>query len=546
MKTISRRSFLKVSAGGIAAVGLAGCAGAAPTAAPAAPAATAVPAGPAKGGTAVIAIDSDPESLNLGITSGYSAGDVGAKIYNGLVWIDTNFAIKPSLAESWTISGDAKTYTFKLRQGVTWHDGKPFTSADVVYTFQEILGKFHPRSQALVKRMKSIEAPDANTVVITLTDAYAPLLLQLNVFEAPMLPKHLFDGQGDVLKNPVNSKPVGTGPFKFVEWTKGATVKLVRNDAYWEKGKPYLDNVVFPIVPQATNRATALETGEADFLSSFYVPLTDVERLSKNANLEQKRGVAFPAIYFMMMNTTTKALATKEARQAVAFAVDRQRIVTQANAGIGRVGRGPFGDGFKWLLDPAVDYTKQYPRDVAKAKALLDGAGVTAGADGSRGKLRLIVDAARAPFITAAQIIKENLKEIGFDVEVQTLERAVMTTKVYTDRDFDLTLQSFVSSGDPAIGYHRLYVTTTNKVASTNATGYSNAKVDELFAKAATTPEQKDRAPLYVEAQKILAADLPSLVLYDDDTVNFATKKLKGVFSGIDTRDRWEDVSLTK
>lgn len=546
MKTISRRSFLKVSAGGIAAVGLAGCAGAAPTAAPAAPAATAAPAGPAKGGTAVIAIDSDPESLNLGITSGYSAGDVGAKIYNGLVWIDTNFAIKPSLAESWTISGDAKTYTFKLRQGVTWHDGKPFTSADVVYTFQEILGKFHPRSQALVKRMKSIEAPDANTVVITLNDAYAPLLLQLNVFEAPMLPKHLFDGQGDVLKNPVNSKPVGTGPFKFVEWTKGATVKLARNDAYWEKGKPYLDNVVFPIVPQATNRATALETGEADFLSSFYVPLTDVERLSKNATLEQKRGVAFPAIYFMMMNTTTKALATKEARQAVAFAVDRQRIVTQANAGIGRVGRGPFGDGFKWLLDPSVDYSTMYPRDVAKAKTLLDGAGVTAGADGSRGKLRLIVDAARAPFITAAQIIKENLKEIGFDVEVQTLERAVMTTKVYTDRDFDLTLQSFVSSGDPAIGYHRLYVTTTNKVASTNATGYSNAKVDELFAKAATTPEQKDRAGLYVEAQKILAADLPSLVLYDDDTVNFATKKLKGVFSGIDTRDRWEDVSLTK
>jgi len=537
---------LKVSAGGIAAVGLAGCAGAAPTTAPAAPAATAAPAGPAKGGTAVIAIDSDPESLNLGITSGYSAGDVGAKIYNGLIWIDTNFVIKPSLAESWTISGDAKTYTFKLRQGVTWHDGKPFTSADVVYTFQEILGKFHPRSQALVKRMKSIEAPDASTVVITLNDAYAPLLLQLNVFEAPMLPKHLFDGQGDVLKNPANLKPVGTGPFKFVEWTKGATVKLVRNDAYWEKGKPYLDNVVFPIVPQATNRATALETGEADFLSSFYVPLTDVERLSKNANLEQKRGVAFPAIYFMMMNTTTKALATKEARQAVAFAVDRQRIVTQANAGIGRVGRGPFGDGFKWLLDPAVDYTKQYPRDVAKAKALLDGAGVTAAADGSRGKLRLIVDAARAPFITAAQIIKENLKEVGFDVEVQTLERAVMTTKVYTERDFDLTLQSFVSSGDPAIGYHRLYVTTTNKVASTNATGYSNAKVDELFAKAATTPEQKDRAGLYVEAQKILAADLPSLVLYDDDTVNFATKKLKGVFSGIDTRDRWEDVSLTK
>lgn len=548
MKKLTRRTFLKVSAGGAAAAGLAACTPAAP-AAPAtnaAPAATAVPAGPARGGTAVIVMDSDPDTLNLGVTSNYSSGDVGAKLYNGLIWVDTNFGIKPSLAESWTISPDAKVYTFKLRQGVTWHDGKPFTSADAVYTFQEILGKFHPRSQALVKRMKSIEAPDANTLVITLVDPYAPLLLQLNVFEAPMLPKHLFDGQGDVLKNPAGLKPIGTGPYKFVEWTKGASVKLARYENYWEKGKPYLDNLVFPIIPQAANRGTALETGEADFLASFYLPLTDVERLSKSDKLNQKRGIAFPAIYFMMMNNATPALAKKEARQAIAFAVDRARIITQANAGIGRIGRGPFGDGFKWLLDPAVDYSKMYPRDVAKAKSLLDAAGVAAAADGTRAKLRLVVDSARAPFVTAAQIIKENLKEIGIEVEVQAVERAVMTQKVYTDRDYDLTLQSFVSSGDPAIGYHRLYVTTTTRVASTNATGYSNTVVDGLFAKAAVTPDQGARAALYVEAQKILADEMPTLVLYDDDTVNFASKKLAGVFGAIDVRDRWEDVSLTK
>ncbi len=438
MKHLSRRDFLKVSASSLAAVALVGCAVPPSPTAPAAPAATKAPAatvaptvaaGPAKGGTAVIAIDADPDTLNLGLSTAYAVGDVCAKIYNALIWIDSSFNIKPSLAESWSISPDALVYTFKLRSGVTWHDGKPFSSADVKYTYEEILGKFHPRSAALIKRMKSIEAPDANTLVITLNAPYAPLLLQLNVFEAPILAKHVYDGQGDVTKNPANLKPVGTGPFKFVEWTKGASIKLARNENYWDKGKPYLDNLVFSIIPQATNRATAMETGEADYLVNFYVPLTDAKRLQANTKLVTERGHSFPAVYFMAMNTATKALSTKEARQAVAFAVDRSRIITQANDGIGRPARGPFGDGFSWLLNPDVDYAKMYPRDVAKAKSLLDAAGVTAGADGSRGKLRLLVGAARAPFVTAAQIIKENLKEIGFDVEISALEASVLLTK---------------------------------------------------------------------------------------------------------------------
>ncbi len=380
---------------------------AAPAPSAAAPAATkaaaattapAAPAGPAvKGGTAVIAVDSDPETLNPGLSTGYVVGDVTAKIFNGLVWLDTNFAPKPSLAESWTISPDNLVYTFKLRSGVTWHDGQPFTSADVKYSFEEIVGKFHPRSQTLIKRIKSIETPDATTVVMTLNTAYAPFLLQMSVFETPILPKHLYDGKGDVPANPANLKPVGTGPFKFVEWTKGANIKVVRNENYFEKGQPYLDGIVFQIIPQATNRSTGLETGEVDFVVDFYLPKTDVKRLEANTNLVAKRGQGFPAIDFMMMNNQTKALSTKQARQAIAFAIDRQRIVDQAMNGIGRPGRGPFGDGFKWLFNDSTDYQKLYPRDVAKAKTLLDAAGVTADASGSRGKLRLVLDSARAP-----------------------------------------------------------------------------------------------------------------------------------------------------
>lgn len=492
-----------------------------------------------KGGTAVIAIDADPETLNLGTTTGYASGDVGAKIFNGLVWINSNFQPQPSLATSWTISPDGKTYTFKLREGVTWHDGKLFSSDDVKFTFEQVLGKFHPRTQTLMKRVKSIETPDANTVVMNLNDAYAPFLLQMSVFDAPMLPKHLYDGT-DILKNPYNSKPVGTGPFKFSEWNRGTSIKVVRNDNYWEKDKPYLDNIVFQVVPQGANRSTGLETGEIDFVVDFYLAKADVKRLAANPALQSKRGQGPPAIDFLMMNTKTAALSTKEARQAIAFAINRPRLVDQTMGGLGRPGKGPFGDGFKWLLDPASDYSTLYPYDVNKAKSLLSAAGVTGG------PLRLVYDSARPQFVSGAQIIKENLQPLGFTVDLQPLERSVMIQKVYTDKAYDLTLQSFSSSGDPSIGYHRLYLTNTSNTQFLNSTGYSNPQVDALLTKAATTADQTARADLYKQVDAILAVDLPSLVLFDEEGVDFATKKLSGIWLANDSRDRWDNVSLVK
>ena len=488
------------------------------------------------GGTAVIAIDADPETLNLGTTTGYSAGDVGAKIYNGLVWIGSNFQPQPSLATSWTISPDGKTYTFKLRQGVTWHDGQTFSSDDVKFTFEQILAKFHPRTQTLMKRVKSIETPDANTVVMTLTDPYAPFLLQMSVFDAPILPKHLYENT-DILKNPYNSKPVGTGPFKFGEWKRGTSLTVVKNDKYWDQGKPYLDSIIFQIVPQGANRSTGLETGEIDFVVDYYLAKADVSRLTTNNTLQSKRGQGTPAIDFMTMNTKTPALSTKEARQAVALVVDRQRLVDQAMGGFGRVAKGPFGDGFKWLLDPASDYTTLYPKDLAKAKSLLATAGVTGGT------LRLVYDSARPQFVAGGQIIKENLQQLGFTVELQPLERSAMLQKVFTNRDYDLTLQSFSSSGDPSIGYHRLYLTNTTTTQFLNASGYSNTTVDGLLNKAAVTADQSQRAELYKQADAILAVDLPSLVLFDEEGVDFATKKLAGLWLSTDSRDRWDNVS---
>jgi peptide/nickel transport system substrate-binding protein len=208
--------------------------------------------------------------------------------------------------------------------------------------------------------------------------------------------------------------------------------------------------------------------------------------------------------------------------------------------GLGRPGYGPFGDGFKWLLAPDASYTKLYPFDVEKAKALLQRAGVAPNTT-----LRLVHDAARPNFVAGAQIIRDNLRQLGLNVEIQPLERSVMIQKVFADRDFDLTLQSYVSSGDPSIGYHRLYLTNETKNQFLNASGYSNPRVDDLLNKAAITPAQTDRAALYKDAQTILSDDLPSLVLYDEEGVDFATKKLNNVWLALDSRDRWSEVWLT-
>jgi peptide/nickel transport system substrate-binding protein len=487
--------------------------------------------------SAVLGIDADPPTLNPAISTDYATGDVGAKILEGLVWLDRDYAPQPSLATSWTFSPDGKSYRFKLRQGVTWHDGKPFSSADVEFTFNQVLAKYHPRTSGLLKSLGAkVEAPDAETVLFTLNRGYAPFMVQLSVFEAPILPKHLYENT-DIPANPANQAPVGTGPYRFRNWARGATIGTERNPSWWG-GKAGLDEMIFQIVPQPQNRTAGLETGEIDAMVDFYLPKPDEPRLMKDSSLQYRKGINIPAVYFLAFNTRRPVFANKLARQALACAIDRDRMVRQVMDGLARPGYGAFGDGFRWLLDPADSYAKKYPLDPARGKALLKQAGY----DGK--PVTLVYDTARPQLRGAAQIIRDNLREIGMDVTLQPLERAVQIDAVFTKYDFDLTLQSFFSAGDPAIGYHRMYLTQNGHQALTNCTGYSDPEVDKLLGEAAIAPDRKDRAAIYIQLQKILNDALPSLVLFDEETVDFATKKLTGLWPAIDARDQWGGVRL--
>lgn len=489
---------------------------------------------------AVIVTDADPESLNPAIAAGNAVGDVASKIFEGLVWVDKNQEVRPALATDWKVSKDGRVYDFTLRKGVLWHDGEPFTAADVKFSLEEVLAKYNARTQEALANVSDVEVDGKRSLTVTLKQPYAPFLRQMNVFDAPIIPKHVYEGT-DILKNDANRKPIGTGPFVFGKWDRGSSITLERNEDYWDGKKPHLDGLIFQIIPEPSNRAIALENGEADYVYSFYLSPTDVKRLEKNPDLQTRRGVGDPSIEFLMFDTTEGPLADRKVRQALALAIDRKRIVRQAASGLGRPAVGAFGDGFEWLVNDEVSYERKYQLNRERARQLLRDAGVKKGT-----KLDFTFYTGRPFYDAVADIVKDDLKKIGLDVRIAPVERSVWIDKVFMERDFDISLQSFISNGDPAVGYHRIYHTVDEPTQFANATGYSKPKVDELLLDATRTVEKRKRAVHYKKAQEILNEDLPCLVLFDGVAVDAASKNITGLWAGSNGRDRWGDVRLVE
>jgi peptide/nickel transport system substrate-binding protein len=485
---------------------------------------------PRRGGTAVAVIDTNPPSLNVAISNGATENRVAATIFGSLVWIDRKWQPQPYLAESWTVGQDQKSYTFKLRRNVKWHDGKPFTAADVQYTFQEVLAKYHPSSKAVFDRVTAVETPDPHTVVVKLKQPFGPFLQLMTVWSAPILPRHLYEGT-DVLKSPHNLKPVGTGPFKFHEWTRGDRIVVVRNDDYFEPGQPYLDRIVFKMIPDVHARTIALETGEVDYVQDYFFGKEDYARLSKVKGLVFEADADVPANELLMFNVRKAPLGERKVRQALAHAIDRKLLVERVNAGLGNPGHSAIDSRLTWAHNPEVDYEKLYPYNVARANALLDEAGFARKPDGTRFPLRLTFDVRRAGFARTAEVIRDQLRAVGIPVQLEGVERADMVDKVFMNWDFDMTIQNLTTGGDPAIGVQRIYLCKdVRKAPFVNATGYCNKEVDELFERGASSADPAERGTAYRKAQVLLAQDIPTLVLTEKAIIDAASGKLRGLW----------------
>jgi len=485
---------------------------------------------PTPGGTAIVVLGSDPEHLNPGISTSYPVGAVAANIYSGLVRQRADGVPEGDLADSWTVSDDNLVYTFTLRPA-NFHDGTPVTSADVVFSMTDVLAPNHGRFITAYNKIASIAAPDASTVVITLSEPYAPLIGLLTVFDAPILPKHLYEGT-DPLTNPVNNDPVGSGPFEFANWVRGERVEIVRNDDYY-LDQALLDRIIFRVVPQDVARSTALEVGEADLTWGFYLPPADLPRLEANPDLQVWRGITIPALYFVFINNDTPGLDNPLVRQALMHAVDRDQVVEQAQGGLGQAASGPLGAGFAYAYSEDTDYRTLYPYDPDRARELLAEAGV------SDLELRFVYDSARSAFASTGEIMRDQLGQVGITLRLEPVERAVMVERVYNG-DYDLSMQSFTSSGDPVIGYHRIYLSAAPGTPFVNATGYGNPDVDGLLAEAASLADLDARAAVYDQVLAILAEDVPTMVMFDELATEAAAASLRGMRTLLDQRDGLE------
>ena len=272
---------------------------------------------PTKGGTLAVALNPEPPFLLGAINPTLQMGVVTSKVMEGLLSYDLNLNPQPLLAESWSKSADGLSYTFKLRKGVKWHDGKPFTSADVAFSLMNVWKPLHPRGRSTFSKVTSVETPDAHTVVFKLSGVTPQLLSALSSYESQVVPKHLFNGK-EVATNPLVNAPVGTGPFVFKEWKKGNYILLERNPDYWQAGKPYLDKIVYRIITDASSRAAALESGEVQLAGLSPVPLNDVARLAEVPTLgvETKGYEYMSPVYMIEFNLRKGPLADARVRQA--------------------------------------------------------------------------------------------------------------------------------------------------------------------------------------------------------------------------------------
>ena len=500
---------------------------------------------PQRGGTAIITLLEDPITINPNVTTNIPSRVIGCIVYQGLLEVSPDYKILPLLAKSWKVSPDGLTYEFDLIE-TEWHDGKPFTSDDVVYTLLEVSAKYSALFQRVGNLIKSVEAPAKDKVVIKLSAPHGAFLVALGCIQgAAILPAHLFRGT-DPLKNPASiATPVGTGPFKLQEWRRGDFLRMVRDEKYHEQGKPYLDAVIGKVIPTMSTAIQALHAGEVDMVGN--VPPNDVKGILADSNLKVLDSDVPPASTLAFFNVKRKPLDDKRVRHALMMATDRQFLMRKVFFNVGTAGTQPFTTDINWLVVPEIDYNKSYPYDVARANALLDDAGYKRDANGKRFEVTVATFASLLPELQqAALAMKSMWKKVGVDVDVEALETATYIERVYKKGEMDVALVSYTSYSDPAFGIVRTFATGSIGRPFGNASFYSNPAADALFLKGEKATGFEARGKFYAEGQKMIAEDLPVIQLrsYLDQTA--ASKRLRNVWGLAQGNGRWADAWLAK
>jgi len=450
-----------------------------------------------------------PENFNPLIT------DARVWLYDGLVRFDEEMNPIPDLAESWEISEDGTVYTFKLRENVTFHDGTAMTADDVLYTAQLTLdeninspyrGKFIIDGEPVVW-----EKIDDHTVQATLPKPFGPFLAKLSRADEiffTILPKHIMEQCTDMQSCSINLQPVGTGPYKFVEYIPDQRLVLEAHDDYFQ-GRPAAKQVVRLAFPNEQSALAALKSGEIDITSLREAG--NVTAAEEDPNITVHRYDS-NWIFAGRMNMTSPILQDKAVREAIAHAIDRENLMKAAVSPTATVGNSPISIG--WAASPDVPV---FDYDPERSKTLLEEAGWTG--EGTRQKdgtplsitVTLYPDYA-APDIAAG--MQQFLQQVGIELNINQLEYANFETEVYENKNFDIYLDWQGFGVDPDIASRWLTSTAEEGTYLANPSNYSNPEVDAALEAAAIALTQEERAQHLWEAQNLITADVPAVWLY--------------------------------
>ena len=456
-------------------------------------------------------MQTDPVGLDPHVTEATSTRNQLENVYDTLVKFDSKGKIGPALARSWRVSKDAKTWTFTLHSGVKFHNGRTFVASDVVYSINRIKDPSvkSPRAEDFAV-VDSITATNNNTVVMKLQKPFAPLLAKLAQSLNVIVPKEAVAT--------INSKPVGTGPFMFVEYVPSTRMVLKKNPDYWEKDArgnklPYLDGITYSYLPDPTARTTALRTGQVDWIE--YVPAADVATLRKDASLQIVGGLSanFRAMY---LNVKQKPLDDVRVRQAIAYAIDPQEVVDVALFGTGGVAaKGttiPAGNFYAYTQSP---YGKV---NIEKSKALLKEAGLPNGFT-----LDLKVTSTYDFLRTPAEVIQAQLEKVGIKVNIQAEEWSVYLPN-FLKANYMSTVIGSSGLSDPD---DYLY-NTFNSDSGGKYNNFSDPEIDKLLDQGRLVADQNKRKVIYDQVQARILQLVPMVFLFHSAQYEGLSKNVKG------------------
>ncbi|MFP5320063.1 MAG: ABC transporter substrate-binding protein [Acidimicrobiia bacterium] len=491
---------------------------------------------PVRGGTLVVALDgSDPGNLNPAVTSNGGVHTAAEPMFNGLVGLDTEGRPTPELAASWTVEQNGAVYRFTLRDNVRFHDGRQMTADDVAFTFNNALLRFHSRTAASMNAAQvKVEAPDPRTVVFTFAAPYAPLLQQLNVTEAPIIPRHVYEGCSDISTVPgcpANRAPVGTGPFKFVS-ADANEIRMDRNPDYFRQGQPYLDAIVGRFIPDQGTKTLALQNGEIDWAWSVQPSDLSILRSDRNITLaDAARGpgggncVLTVAFNLRPPSGRTAFFNDIRTRQALWHATNRQQAYDQIQFGQGRVAGQPIHSAIGVARATGITLPAF---DVNRARTLLDQAGwkdegggvrVARGVQGvpDGTEFRIDYHGFSGQQIDYGQALRQQWRTVGVELETKQEDNPTLTANVFRDRQFDTSAISYCNEADPLIGVRRQYHSSQiiSSTAFTNAAGYSNPDMDRLWDQSTAEPDPARRQQLFQQIQELAVRELPYIWLIE-------------------------------